>query len=307
MTYKGIEYEGKHPHLVDDATFERVQQVLDGHRQGGERAHRHTHYLKGTLKCNRCGSRLAYCVSTGNGGSYDYFFCLGRHEGRTKCDLPHLDPRAVEEAVVRYYVTDRLSPEELEGLRKVLLEDLAGAEKRTDSERKRLLARITSLRQTRYLWAEKSMAGVVPDDIAQEKQRQLGAQLAQAETELVRLDRITSETRSDVEQLIELAGDAAGSYRRSPDEIRREWNFACYEALEIDVEDWQPCVAASKRTPVFEALHTAEVKKTKTQPAVGSGREQTSRYQAFSVVDGSRVATLVEVTGFEPATSTMRT
>ena len=93
VTYKGIEYEGKHPKLIDQTTFDRVQHSLEAHRQSGERAHRHTHYLKGSLRCHRCKSRLAYCVSRGNGGSYAYFFCLGRHHGRTDCDLPRPEPR----------------------------------------------------------------------------------------------------------------------------------------------------------------------------------------------------------------------
>jgi site-specific DNA recombinase len=92
VRYQGLEYEGKHPALVSPDVFEAVQAVLAAHRQGGERAYRYTHYLKGTLRCGRCRSRLAYSCSRGNGGTYDYYFCLGRHERRTNCDMPHLDP-----------------------------------------------------------------------------------------------------------------------------------------------------------------------------------------------------------------------
>jgi site-specific DNA recombinase len=173
VTYKGIDYEGKHPRLIDLATFDTVQRLLDAHRQSGERAHRHTHYLKGSLRCARCKSRLAYCISRGNGGSYAYFFCLGRHHGRTNCDLPHLNPDQVETAIVDFYLGDQLESDHLETLRKLVLEDLATAVKSTDSERKRLIARVTSIRNTRYQWAEKAMSGTVPDDIAREKQEQL--------------------------------------------------------------------------------------------------------------------------------------
>ena len=69
VTYNGIEYQGKHEPLVDPITFETVQRMLASHRQSGERAYRRTHYLKGTVRCFRCNSRLGYCVSRGNGGS----------------------------------------------------------------------------------------------------------------------------------------------------------------------------------------------------------------------------------------------
>jgi hypothetical protein len=63
---------------VDGATFARVQDVLGGRRIAGDRAWRNNHYLKGSVFCGRCGSRLGYGHSTGRGGSYSYFFCLGR-------------------------------------------------------------------------------------------------------------------------------------------------------------------------------------------------------------------------------------
>ena len=151
------------------------------------------------------------------------------------------------------------------------------------------------MRHTRYQWAERAMAGVVPDDIAREKQQQLGAQLAQAETDLARLDRITTETRTDINHLMDLARDAPGSYQGSPDDLRREWNFARYEALEIDIEDWQPFVAGSQRTPIFEAVHTAQVQQIGARP--GKRPKRSTAGSVLSLVNGSRVETLVEVMG----------
>ena len=307
VTFKGIDYEGKHPRLIDQVTFDKVQQLLDAHRQSGERAHRHTHYLKGTLRCARCKSRLAYCFSRGNGGSYAYFFCLGRHHRRTSCDLPHLNPDLVEAAIVDYYQGDQLQPEELERLRTLVLEDLAQAEKRSDSERKRLIARITTIRQTRYQWAEKAMAGTVPDDIIREKQQQLSGQLARAETDLACLDQITADSRADLERIFDLAREASRSYRISSDDIRKEWNFSLYDALDIDVEDWEPFVSSAQRTPTFEAIHTARAipGTYRRQRGTPSGRFRTT--PIMSVVDGSTVPLLVEVSGLEPPTSTLRT
>ena len=88
MTWRGVEYEGKYPALVDAATFETAQAVLTAHRVSGERSHKHKHYLSGSLLCARCGSRLLFGISTGRQGEhYEYFFCAGRHSGRAGCDL----------------------------------------------------------------------------------------------------------------------------------------------------------------------------------------------------------------------------
>ncbi len=306
VTYRGIEYEGRHPQLVDPVLFEQAQQVLGRHRNSGERSHRRTHYLKGSLVCNRCGSRLAYCVSRGNGGSYEYFFCLGRHERRTNCDLPHLDPYEIEQAVVRYYSTQALDSQLYEQLRSLLLEDLANVEVDTDKERRRLQAQVTEIQQARRRWAEKSMAGVVPDDIAREQQTLLGKQLTYAQEQLGRLSVVGSEHRAGVEAVLRLARDCGDAYRQSTPTWRHEWNMAFWQGLKIDVDpEARPVVAEGELTPLFQAIRTA--KPADLQASDQGKDEPYRRARLFSFCHGSRVATVVEVTGFEPATSTMRT
>lgn len=48
VTYRGMEYEGKHPKLIPEELFHRVQRVLDTHSGSGTRQRTHYHYLKGT-------------------------------------------------------------------------------------------------------------------------------------------------------------------------------------------------------------------------------------------------------------------
>lgn len=51
VRYRGAEYQGKHEHLIDNPTFERVQAVLTAQAAAGEKTVRHHHYLKGTVWC----------------------------------------------------------------------------------------------------------------------------------------------------------------------------------------------------------------------------------------------------------------
>ena len=86
---------------------------------------------------------------------------------------------------------------------------------------------------------------------------------------------------------------------------RRDWIFARYDALEIDVEDWRPIVAKAHRTPIFEAIRSAQAR----EPDQTSGATRQGRLGAFPVmatVDGSTVPLLVEVKGLEPSASTLR-
>ena len=58
VRYRGKVYPGRHEPLVPVLLFERVQTKLDSKRQSGERQRIHHHYLKGTLYCDTCGTRL---------------------------------------------------------------------------------------------------------------------------------------------------------------------------------------------------------------------------------------------------------
>jgi hypothetical protein len=52
VTFEGVEYEGRHPALIDRATFERVQAVCKARRETREKTQKHPHYLKGSVFCD---------------------------------------------------------------------------------------------------------------------------------------------------------------------------------------------------------------------------------------------------------------
>ena len=302
VTYNGVEYDGKHEPLVTPGLFEEVQKMLASKAQAGERAPRHTHYLKGSLFCGRCGSRMAYCISRGNGGQYAYFFCLGRHHKRTDCDLPHLNPDEVENAIIDCYKKERLDTTYLEGVKSFMLEDLEVHESKRDSRVNQLRASVSELRNARRLIADRTMDGSLPLDIAKEKQVVLATKLAVAETELERRQTFSGKIRIDIDKLFDLAGKSSVAYERSAPEIRKEWNFACFDALEIDVDDYVNIVVRGRETPIFQALRNAEI-----PPPENPSRPRRTRTPVHSTVNGSTVELLVEVMGFEPTASTLRT
>ena len=106
VPYRGLEYEGKHPALVDRENWHRVQDMLSGRRIAGDRSWRHDHYLKGSLFCAHCDSRLVVSLSRGKSGAvYPYYYCLGRNKKRIDCQLPFLPVEAVERWVMEHWST----------------------------------------------------------------------------------------------------------------------------------------------------------------------------------------------------------
>jgi site-specific DNA recombinase len=169
VTFRGTEYEGRHQPLIPLSLFNRVQDVLRAHDRAGEKQRIHHHYLKGTIFCAQCGSRL--CL-TKTKKDYFYFFCVSCHQRRKPCRQPYLSAAVIEQAVERYYSTVRL-PEKLQnqirdGLRaemdyqqRLARPEIAWAKRRVTEladERKRL-ARVSSRERFRVTWPAKSMSG----------------------------------------------------------------------------------------------------------------------------------------------------
>lgn len=135
IVHKGVLYPGKHEPLIDQETWQRVQELLTARNISGERRRDHEHYLKGSIFCGQCGSRLIVTHAKGRGGTYPYFICIGRQEKRTACKQRALRIELVEEAIVKHYATVELPADELTSLRAMLEEDLTKL--RLDGERER--------------------------------------------------------------------------------------------------------------------------------------------------------------------------
>ena len=76
VTRKGVKRPGRHEPLVDQATFDKVQTILAANRVGGERSHKHTHYLNGSVFSGNCSVRLGYGRHRGRSGDHYEYSCL---------------------------------------------------------------------------------------------------------------------------------------------------------------------------------------------------------------------------------------
>src|SRR5450759_5203802 len=65
VTFKGVEYQGRHQPLVPPSMYDSVQAVLKAHDVSGEKTRVHHHYLKGSIFCGDCGSRLCFTLAKG--------------------------------------------------------------------------------------------------------------------------------------------------------------------------------------------------------------------------------------------------
>jgi DNA invertase Pin-like site-specific DNA recombinase len=290
ITFAGIENpNGRHPPLIDTDTFWRVQQVLAAHNRAGEKDRKHHHYLKGTLYCERCGSRLTYTRARGNGGTYWYFVCIGRITG-TGCSLPYLPADAVEERVTAYWRRIQLDEERVEELRRLLGTALSGMQRVSKREVARQRRRIDGLKAKRQKLLDAFYSDAIAVEHLKTEQDRITGELANAERQLASAEEGVADVGAVLGQALDLIGECHGAYANSDATARRQWNQAFFKKLRVDAHD----IASDEREAPFDDLTDPHF------PKRLRGKAPPPKHP--SVGRGSKERLRVGAAGFEPAT-----
>jgi site-specific DNA recombinase len=233
VTFQGTEYPGRHQPLISQSLFDRVQEVLAAHDRAGERQRVHAHYLKGSIFCGQCGSRLAFTLAK---GIYPYFFCLGRQKHRTACQQPNLQVEAVETAVEKYYRSVRI-PAGLKGsIQDGLRAELDSQHERSEPEIACARQRVTELDRERRRLATGVVKGSIPGDLARDEHERIDAELEQAQRILETAEMIYARIEQTLTRALDLLERVDEVYRLGGPRVRRLLNQCFFVRLLIDGE-----------------------------------------------------------------------
>ena len=233
VQFQGVEYAGKHEPLVDEETWQAVQAVLGSHRSG-ERERMHNHFLKSTVVCGRCGSRLlVQNTKNGKGVLYPYFICARRqrlHDCSFKAVLIEVVEAQMQELYRRLYVseTDR---QEIE---RYLLAELARIEGEKDRNVRSLTVRRTNLEDERRRLLQAHYGGAVPLELLKEEQDRLGRELGGIQRQLDAYQADAKLVRAHVEQALDLLEDCYRLYMAAPDHLRKLLNQVFFERVLVN-------------------------------------------------------------------------
>jgi site-specific DNA recombinase len=301
-----------------------VQSIMDASGTAGERRRSHDHYLKGSLWCARCHTRgtrgrLVLTRATGrHGGEYAYFLCLGRRDGA--CDLPHLPTEYVEDAVERYWSTQRLSEEFTTRMRT----DMQAVLDETTTSRRLLHDQLTTElaaidRQEENLLDLAADATLSTSKVRtrlttlQTQRRQIQARLADTDDHL-------HQGATVLEAQLDLLQRPDELYRGLSDHGRRLLNQAIFDELLIDQDPDDQAIHIPGQTyaePVRELMTAAHAHRhssdatNDSRPAVNGGPVVWGTSAGLPTPiqwdRGWNKAAMVELRGFEPLTPSMRT
>lgn len=259
VVYKNQIYPGRHEPIVDQLLFDRVQAVRNLRSKPGQRDRIVTHYLKGTLFCQRCRSndrtaRLIYTEATSHTRRrYGYFMCRGRQDGL--CDLPHLPARLVEQALLDHYGTLRLPAAFIDDVHRLLDTALADEQASTRALHTGLRQKLAELDTQEERLLDLAADAGLPQTKIRTRLRRL-----QIERERITAGLQTSSTQLTagadyLRHALELLTNPHPLYHSAPDTIRRMINQTLYHALYLD--DRARIEVTHILNPPFDDFHQA--------------------------------------------------
>ena len=255
VVYQGVHYAGSHEPLVDRATYETVQTLL-ATRVNGERTVKHAHYLKSTIYCGICGSRLIVTNVKPRGVVYEYFVCLGRHSKKQpQCSFRATLAEQIEDEIVRLYDRVALRSGQRAVLETALQRQLAmlvaeSTQRLTEAKtvRRRLERERDKLLQAHY-------ADAIPLDVLKREQSRISRELRGVERQMTGLEGEMTERQALVGQALDIAQHMAIAYRQAPEHIRRMLNQVLFDKVYITPDDETGLLTAIVRyQPPFDGV-----------------------------------------------------
>ncbi len=276
INWKGIEYSGIHDPLISKELFFRVQEVFKVHDKAGERTRKHRHFLKGTLFCAECGSRLGTQLKVKpNGRKYNYFFCLGKAR-RNGCKQEYILDKIAEKAVENLYRNIQFSDEIVKNLKTDLDHKLVEQEAFNIKKEKYLTKKISQLSEQKYKLMQAYYSNAISIDILKHEQdriiKEMDLYKQQLETTNSKLDRF----REAMNLALDMASSCYFLYTKINPEDKRKLNQAFFNKVFIRNKKLKGVQYSELLDFIFELKSSIKNR-------------------------------MVEVRGFEPLTSAMRT
>ena len=235
VNYKGVEYKGNHPTLVDAETWQRVQEVLSSH-YNGERTREHPHFLKGSLYCRNCGSRMIVTYARSSSGvRYPYFVCAGRHSKREKgCKQKAVLIDVVEQRVQQIYDHYSLPLEVRSYLEGWLGKQIDVEKQKYRTSQDDLRREKESLDRKRKKLLEAHYNDAIPLDLLKSEQEKITKQLTMVDAEIRAYETTFTTISEQLNDALNLIEDCGTLYRYANNYEKRLMNQAIFSRLWVD-------------------------------------------------------------------------
>lgn len=251
VVYNGAEYPGNHTPLVSADLWQRVQDVLASH-VNGERTREHPHFLKGSLYCRNCGSRMIITYARSSSGvRYPYFVCAGRHSKREKnCKQKAVLISEIEQQVEQIYDHYSYPPAIRNHLENFLRDKIKDEQKKCTIEQDGLRREKDKLERQRKKLLEAHYNDAIPIDLLKSEQQKISKQLTAIEHEAKTYENAFTSVLKHLNEALDIIEDCGKTYRLADDHVKRIMNQSIFSKLWVG----QDGTVTAEFAPPFTAL-----------------------------------------------------
>ena len=233
VSFEGVLYPGKQTPLTDEKTWQQVQEVLASHING-ERTRKHPHFLKSTVYCGSCGSRLIIQqVKNHSGNIYPYFVCAGRQSHRTNCQQRAILIDEVEAKIEELY--DRMSI--THEFRVILETQLSKQIKESTNEFRAKLTKLNcekeKLEHKRLKLLQAYDADAIPLSLLKSEQDKISKAMLDIDDQIAAHNADYATISDNLKKALDLIEDCGLAYKKAPDQIKRAFNQAIFERINV--------------------------------------------------------------------------
>ena len=251
----------------------------------------------------------------GHGGEYWYFFCSARQDH--VCDAPYIRIEDAEAGVLRHYASLTLPDGFAARVREVLGATLADEERSVRLVHEHLTKRLTEL-DTK----EENLLDLVEDGgaIAAKVRTRLVAiadERAKVKGELAAQKPLLEAGAALITAALDLLDNPQELYRQTTDSVRRQLNQVFFDKLYLDADEVTDDRLAepfndflyprtwSRRRVIHTRIHKIGTPNGATLDAARGMNTGAALLDRIARGEGSSKATIVELRGLEPLTSSM--
>ena len=298
VTYQGVQYPGKHQPLIDDATWQRVQTILNQHRHG-ERQRIHNHHLKTTIRCGQCGGRLIiHHAKARNGQIYPYFVCSYRQRHRTECSFKAVLIDEVDIAIADLYHYIHITPEDRRAIEKYLRIELDHIYTRQHTHTQKLTTQARKLKTQQAKLLEAHYADAIPLDLLKTEQARLTRELDQITRELATLTADRERVEQHLTEALALLEHCHRLYTHpdTPPSLKKLLNTIFFTEILINPDDNTPTSTPQRPIhptprPPFDQLTNPTLRRDAGLTDSGENRDGSDGTRWNGSSDGREAAT----------------
>ena len=217
FSWRGTEYQGKHPQLVSHGTFQQVQDVLSGRNVNKCKPHKHGFPFSGLMTCIYCGCTV---TAERHKGKYDYYRCSF---GRGKHEFTYMNGKFVSETLAQVVKGIKIPQAVVEQMVDSLKTECVGMEEKRREQVSRLNQRLSALQTRMRKSYQDKLEGKIDEEFWSANMNDWREEKRQLETTLETMSEpCADDPVLPLQKILELAQNAHSTYLLGDDAERGE-------------------------------------------------------------------------------------